>query len=126
MGTLPVIHQFMKKLFIAATILLLAAACNKQQPSVQQPQVQPVAEINQENDKAASWQTYTSSTARLTFKYPKEWGVPKESMYDGGAVAKDEMHSAGKNVVISFSKNPQQYPYVVLSTGDFAPYEGDY
>ncbi len=58
----------MKKLFIFATVLLLAAACNSSKPVVNPPAPTP-------SDTASNWKTYTNAKYGFEVKYPAAWGV---------------------------------------------------
>jgi hypothetical protein len=58
----------MKKIILASSILLLAAACNKSQPASNKPSANTQPQVN-------LTQTYTNTNANYTYKFPDGYVV---------------------------------------------------
>jgi hypothetical protein len=81
----------MKKLLLITSILLLAAACNKQ-AQVQPAQIVQPNHINQNNppaqtqqqteviDKATGWKIYKNSIYAFEIEYPKDWQIDAKTL----------------------------------------------
>ncbi len=77
----------MKKIIIAASIVLLAASCSKPQPVSVAPPSTPVASTTPLTDPTANWQTFTDNdpgllyydiTNGFSFRYPRGWTIRQD------------------------------------------------